>query len=558
MRRFAFTPPVALNGRPAISPDGGHIAFTGGAAEGKLWVQDLDQQQPRAIEGTEGARGPFWSPDSDFVGFAAGGELKKVSVQSGVAIRICEQPGPGSFGGGSWSPDGDLIVFSASSPPALYEVPARGGTANRLVWPEEPDQPLGLVYPHFLPSEAGDRVLLLSSVGGSSKLMVQDLKTGRRELLGAGFAPVYSPSGHLVYNVFGIYTLWALPFSLDTLKATGEAFPIAQNSLFPTVATDGTLVYLDSSSPLQWQLQLVWLNRRGDRVGEIGLPQERIQYPTLSPDGRLVGVQAREGSNYDIWVWDITRAVKTRLTTGPEIDGVPLWGPTGEEAAFSSNRAGNWDIYLRQADGSGEAKVLPATPRNEYLTDWSRDGKYLLYWLVDPETGGDLWYLERNEDGSTWEPHAFLHTPFNERAAKFSPDGRYVAYVSDESGQWEVYVRPFPEGGPRSTVSSNGGTQPRWSRDGKELFYVEGGTLVAVSVSSGAAFSVGSARRLFEHPGLPDSRGSLSYPKYDVSADGRQFVLPERVDLGEEAPKPSIRVVLNWFEEFRDHQESSH
>ena len=366
LRRFAFTPPVALNSRPAISPDGRHIALTGGDAEGKLWVQDLDQQEPRAIEGTEGARWPFWSPDSDFIGFGAGGELKKVSVQGGVAVRICEQPGPGSFGEGSWSPDGDLIVFNSSSPPALYEVPARGGTANRLVWPEEPDQPLGLVYPHFLPSEAGDRVLLLSSVGGSSKLMVQDLKTGRRELLVPGIAPVYSPSGHLVYVIFGTSTLWALPFSLDTLKATGEAFLIAQNSRAPTVATDGTLVYVDTSGALRGQRQLVWLNRRGDKIGEIGLPQVQIGYPTLSPDGRRVAVQAREGSNFDIWVWDITRAVKTRLTKGLEVDGVPLWGPTGKEVAFPSNPAGNFDIFLRQADGSGEAKVLLAAPRNGF------------------------------------------------------------------------------------------------------------------------------------------------------------------------------------------------
>ena len=411
-----------------------------------------------------------------------------------------------------------------------------------------------------MPSEAGGRVLLFSSFGGGStmgsKLMVQDLKTGRRELFGPGVAPVYSPSGHLLYRAgLRTYDLWALPFSLDTLKATGEAFPIAQNSGRPTVATDGTLVYLDTSGTLQRQRQLVWLNRRGDKVGEIGLPQEGIQYPTLSPDGRLVGVQATEGSNYDIWVWDITRAVKTRLTTGPEADGVPLWSPTGEAAAFSSNRAGNWDIFLRQSDGSGAAKVLVATPRDENVTDWSRDGKYLLYLLDDPETGTDLWYLERNEDGSAWEPHPFLHTPFNERVAKFSPDGRHVAYVSDESGQWEVYVQPFTEGGPRSTVSSNGGSQPRWSRDGKELFYVEGSTLVGVSVWSGPTFSVGSARRLFEHPSLPAGPGSMSYPQYDVSADGRQFVLHEPVDLGEEAPKPSIRVVQNWFTQFKDRQQ---
>ena len=566
LRRFAFTPPVPVRAdrhtsNVAISPNGKHIAFAAGDAEGKLWVQDLDQQEPRAIEGTEGAEWPFWSPDDDFVAFAAGGELKKVSLQGGVAIRVCELPGSGFLRGGAWSPDGDLIVFSPSGLSKLYEVPARGGTASLLVWPEESEQSSALIrYPHFLPSEAGDRVLLFSSSAGGPggfSVMVQDLRTGRRELLGRNiYPPVYSPSGHLVYfaRQATLSTLWALPFSLETLKVTGEAFPIAHNGLGPTVATDGTLVYLDSPGTSQVQQQLVWLNRSGDKIGEIGLPQGRLGSPALSPDGRLAAVQVREGSNYDIWVWDLTRPVKTRLTTGPELDGAPVWAPTGEQVAFSSFRAGNGDIFLRQADGSGEAKVLLATPRNEYVTDWSRDGKYLLYWLDDPETGGNLWYLKRNEDGSAWEPHPFLQTPFNERAAKFSPDGRHVAYVSDESGEWEVYARPFPQGGRQSTVSSNGGAGPRWSRDGKELFYVEGSTLMAVSVSSGSTFSAGSARRLFERPPLSVG-GFTSTPTYDVSADGRQFVLRERVDLGEEAPKPSIRVVQNWFEEFHDREQ---
>ncbi len=178
----------------------------------------------------------------------------------------------------------------------------------------------------------------------------------------------------------------------------------------------------------------------------------------------------------------------------------------------------------------------------------SRDGKYILYSRIDPETADDLWYLERKEDGSGWEPHPFLQTSFSERTAKFSPDGRYVAYVSDESGQNEVYVQPFPEGGRKVTVSSNGGTKVRWSRDGKELFYVEGQTLVAVSVSSGSSFSVGSATRLFEHPGLGLA---TNYAPYDVSADGQRFILAESVEEGADA-QPSIRVVQNWFAEFRD------
>ena len=561
LRRFALRPPVAVDttfrggtirgANVAISPNGKHIAFTAAGAEGKLWVQDLDQQQPRAIEGTEGARRPFWSPDSDFIGFATGGEIKKVASQGGLAIRLCERPGTG-YGGGTWSPDGEVIVFGSGARSGLYEVAARGGTPNLLISPEEfevsPGVPAGAIaWPHFLPSEAGARVLVVTFGSfGKPAMMLYDLETGRRELLGPGTVPFYSPSGHLVYQPsFLTHDLWALPFSLDTLKAGGEAFPISENSRDPTVAADGTLVYLDSSGP--GQKQLVWLDRDGNKTGEIGEAQQDSVDPALSPDGRLVAVAAMEGSNVDVWVWNIARAVKTRLSTSPETEWRTVWSPSGEEVAFSSNRAGNWDIFLRQADGSGEAKVLLATPHSDWVSDWSRDGKYILYALIDPETGRDLWYLERNEDGSGWEQHPFLQTSFIERTAKFSPDGRYVAYSSNESGQYEVYVRPFPEGGRKSTVSRRGGEQPRWSRDGKELFYVEGATLVAVSVSSGAAFSAGSVARLFEHPSLTRSY----YPQYDVSADGRRFILNEPVG---ENPEPSIHVVQNWFAEFKDRQ----
>ncbi len=562
LRRFALTPPEAVaaptfDNSVAISPNGKHIAFIAGGSEGKLWVQDLDQRQPRAIDGTEGAYDPFWSPGSDFIGFAAGGELKKVTVQGGLAIRVCELPGT-LLGGGTWSPDGEVIVFSSGAPPVLYEVPGRGGTPNLLISPEEsegsPGGPTGgIAFPHFLPSKAGARVLVFAFGSISEQtMMVQNLETGQRELLGPGAASFYSLSGHLVYQPsFSTYDLWALPFSLETLKATGEAFPISENSRGPTIAADGTLVYLDSSR--SGQRQLVWLDRRGEKTGEIGQAQEAIGSPALSPDGRLVAVTSTEGSNQDVWVYDIARGVRTRLSSAPEIDRRPVWSPAGDEVAFTSARAGNEDIFLRQADGSGEEKVLAATPRPEYLSDWSRDGKYLLYHLNDPKTGPDLWYLESNEDGSGWEPHPFLQTPSNELVPRFSPDGRYVAYVSDESGQFEVYVQPFPEGGRKVTVSSNGGTKVRWSRDGKELFYVEGQTLVAVSVSSGSSFSVGSATRLFEHPGLGPG---INYAPYDVSADGQRFILAEPVEQGADAPEPSIRVVMNWYEEFRGREQN--
>ena len=277
-----------------------------------------------------------------------------------------------------------------------------------------------------------------------------------------------------------------------------------------------------------------------------------MRYPSLSQDGQLVAFTATEGSNRDVWVLDIARRVKTRLSTAPQIDLGPVWSPSGEEVAFTSARAANNDVYLRRADGSGEETALAATLHHERVSDWSRDGKYLLYSRQDPENKFDLWYVERNEDGSDWEPRPrlYLQTPFDEHAPRFSPDGRYVAYVSDESGQNEIYVQPFPEGGGRSTLSNNGGRQPRWSRDGTELFYVEGGTLVAVPVESGASFSAGSPTRLFEHPRLA---AGLRIAEYDVSADGQRFLLANPV--GAEAADPAIRIVQNWYEGFRDREQ---
>ena len=332
LRRFAFTPPKGVGTTPgrtnvAISPNGKHIAFITAGSEGKLWVQDLDQRQPRAIDSTEGAYWPFWSPDSDFIGFAAGGELKKVSVQGGLAIRVCDLPGA-SLLGGTWSPDGEVIVFSSGPPLVLYEVPGRGGTPNLLISPGEsegsPGGPTGgIVWPHFLPSEAGARVLVFAfgSRTGTT-MMVQNVETGQRELLGPGAFPFYSPSGHLVYQSGPrTHDLWALPFSLDTLKAAGEAFPISENSRGPTVAADQTLVYLDGTG--SGHQQLVWLDRRGNKTGEIGQPQESLRDPALSPDGRLVAVKVME----DVWVYDIERGVRTRLSTAPENDFGPVWSP---------------------------------------------------------------------------------------------------------------------------------------------------------------------------------------------------------------------------------------
>jgi eukaryotic-like serine/threonine-protein kinase len=562
LRRFALTPPpgvgVAVSGVDrtlAVSPNGRHIAFVGGM-EHQLWVQDLDRREPRLIEGTEGAGSPFWSPDSAFIVFSSAGEVKRVPVQGGLATPVCELPG-NHFHGGSWSSDGELIVFvsgPAGGSHSLYQVPARGGTASPLISSVDSKGRAGRIYwSHFLPSREGDRVLVLTcgAAGTAPQTMVvQDLVSGRREFLGQGAFPVYTHSGHLVYQpAQSTYELWALPFSLDTLQSTGAAFPIARNSRYPTAASDGTLVYVDAYS--RGQQQLVWLNRSGGNAGEIGVQFETVGSPSLSPDGRLVAFEATEEANQDVWTYEIARGVRTRLSTAAGVDSRPVWSADGERVAFTSLSAGNNDIFLRQADGSGEEKMIAATLRHESVSDWSTDGKYLLYDMIsDGGTGHDLWYLERTTPGGNWEPRSFLIMPSNQRAPKISPDGGYVAYVSDESGREEVYVDSFPERGRRVTISSNGGAKHRWSRDGEELFYVEGGeTLMTVAVSTEGEFNAGAATHLFKHPGL--GKGG-SHPPYDVSPDGQQFLLAEPAH-GETGQRV-IRVVLNWFEEFRDRQ----
>ena len=473
LRRFAYAPPEdfgpgGLFRRPAaISPNGKHMAA--GDRSLPLSIQDLDQQQPREIEGAQGARSPFWSPGSDFIGFAAGNELKKVSVQGGLPVRLCELPAQ-DFTGGAWSPDGETIVFGSGGPYALYQVPARGGEPELLISAagseSSSEGPTGaVVSPHFLPVEAGRRVLVFTfGTPGEQTMMLQDLDSGRRETLGQGHQPFYS-AGHIVYQLApGSQDLWALPFSLHTLTATDEPFPFVQAARSPTAAADGTLVYFDGVG--LGTDRPTWFDRQGTRGGEVGRGQVFTVDLALSPDGRRVAVSARENGNQDIWVHDIELGVKTRVTTDPAVDFRPIWSPDGEEIVFSAEAGGARDIVLRRADGSGEAQALLETPALEWVSDWSRDGSYILYTAVDPENSWDLWYLKRDQEGG-WDPLLFLQTKFRELTARLSPDARFIAYASNESGQDEIYVQPFPDGGPRTTVSNNGGQQPRWSPDGR-------------------------------------------------------------------------------------------
>ena len=550
--RFSFSPGNVF--APSVSPNGRHIVFAveeGG--ESALWVRDLARETPRKLEGTEGAAytpgaGMFWSPDSRFIGFRSGQELKRIPAEGGDPITLCDLT-QGQYIGGSWSPDGARIVFSFGL--QLYEVPARGGAPKPLFELEGSEKVSGFARPHFLPFSSGTQGLVYNSgVMSDPRPGLLDLETGERRELGPGSRPAYSASGHLVYQSSLVDVkpgLWVLPFSLETLTATGEAFPIVEGGGLPSVARDGTLAYLDRVGSVEGQL--VWRDRGGKRLGPIGRPQAGIiKFPTLSPDGSRVAVQSSVG--FGIWVQETERAVATRLTFAAGLEAHATWSPSGTEITFTSDRRGSRDIFSKPAAGTGEATLLVGGPLDDDSPDWSPDGNYMVYEVSgDPKNKGDVRYLKRKTDGSGFEEAVFLATPRQEGAAKFSPDGRFVAYYSDESGRFEVYVRPFPEGGGKWQVSTNGGTQPRWSRDGKELFYVEGSILMAAPVKTTPSFSVSTPARLFEDASL----SGLLQPNYDVSKEGQRFVLVGIV--GDEADSlRSIHVIQNWFTEFRDRE----
>ena len=548
LRKFAFAMDTPV-GDVVISPNGRYIAYIRSRiGVGPLWVRDLEQGEQRLIDGTELASAPFWSPDSEFIGFGTtSAGLRKVSVRGGTVITLCDPPS--TFWGGAWSRNGESIVFSAGRPARLYEVPARGGTPRQLIEPEPEQQQNYFTYPHFLLSKNRRRTFVFSmaSSTAASDLMLYEPTAGVPVPLAPGVRPVFSSTGHLLYQGSrGASSIWALPFSIDTLKPGGEAFPFQQDAFSPSVARDGTLAYLEVLHT--GQQQLVWRDRKGTEAGKIGQPQDVILFPSISPDGQRVAVLGYQGNNGDVWIHDVRRPIKTRLTFAPGRDYSVLWSATSNEIIFLSYRGGDSALFTTSPDGSSEARELFDAPRQaENPHDWSQDGRFLVFHILDPDSARDLWYLERHDDGSWGDPVEFLKTPFEERVAVFSPDTRFVAYVSDESGRDEVYVRPFPSGGGKWQVSESGGTQPRWSRDGKEIFYVENDTLIAVSVNTKPAFLVGPAERLFSDP---DLRFPAAQQTYDVAADGQRFVMGK--NLGD--PQYTIHVVQNWFEEFRDQQ----
>ncbi len=533
VRRFAFDlPPGAIN--PVISPDGRHFVYVQGSPP-RLWVQDLNQRQPRELAGTAGASKPFWSPDSRFIAFFALNEVRKVAVQGGPAVTVCEDAFCPYERQGAWSPDGSQIAFTAKSPTLIYFASASGGPARLVVNRQGSDA--WFVDPLFMPGESGKGKLIFVE-GRQSKIILQDLATGRREILATGTRPCFSATGHLIFSRGGI---WAMPISLRTGGPEGEPFSIAPEGADPSVADDGTLTYQDAGGGMK---QLHWYDRAGRKQAPIGKPMRTIFAPKLSRDERLVAVAGGDQPTEDIWILDIARSTNSRLTTAPGSEGQPGWTSKDKEIIYwKSVGSDDVDIMIQRADGSAAPRALVARPGSQYFSGISADGRHLFYnTREDPGKPPFTAYLDMKEN--TEKPA--LSQAYEGQGVEPSPDGRLVAIAGNHTGTYEVYVERIGGGG-RVQISTQGGTQPRWNAAGNEMFYVQHDTLMALPVKLAPDFSAGEPVKLFSHPGLISK---FAGQQYDVRADGQRFVLVDAVGGRQDYGRP-VRLVQNWLSEFR-------
>jgi eukaryotic-like serine/threonine-protein kinase len=528
------------NSLPAISPDGRRLAFVA-TTDGKdqLWVRDLDSLAARALPGTGDASYPFWSPDSHFIAFfSSDNKLKRIDVAGGPALVLCNVV----LGrGGTWSKD-DVIVFGVNGD-GTFRIPAAGGSATSVTT-RESGTGGDHRFPWFLPD--GRHFLYSTSNGGArgqNAVYVADLQSKeQKRVVTADSNAVYSPPGYLLF--VREQTLMAQPFDAGKLETTGEAIPIAEQVDAPgtraaqnqfSISQNGVLAY--TSGGRVDGPHLTWFDRSGKVTGTLDATNV-VSVGAISPDGTTVAVDRTDQGLNDIWLYDLARNTASRFTFGPKDNQFPVWSPSGSHIAFFSLRDGIGRVFQRATGGTAKDEVLsqpPGEPREMRLDDWSRDDGYLILNSPDPKTGEDVWVLPRFGDR---KPFVYLHTEFNEQFARLSPNGRWLAYTSDESKRNEIYVQSFPTQGGKWQVSTNGGTRPVWSRDGKELYFVSlDGKMMAMEIKSGSKFEAGVPKPLFDVR-LPTGRNAW----FDVTKDGR-FLVPVPVEQTATVP---MTVVVNW------------
>jgi serine/threonine-protein kinase len=563
--RFAIVPPASqpmgLTGLYRdfdISPDGRYIVYTG---RNQLTVRAIDQIEATPLTGAVGIS-PFISPDSRWVGFFTGGELRKVSSGGGSPITLC--PVVGAPRGASWGPNDTIVFATNDQTTGLLSVPAGGGQPKILTTPDHAQGEQNHQYPSVLP---GGRAVLFtiipigSSRAAGSQVAVLDLATGRRKILiRGGSSAEYVATGHLLYEVDG--TLRAVRFDLNRLEVFGDPVPVLDHladavngAATFSISQHGTLAYVPGGVLTTGQFgtprTLLWVDRQG-REESINMPPRTYTYPRLSPDGKRVALDIRDQNN-DIWIGDFARQTLTRLTFDPGTDYYPIWTPDGRRIVFYSTRASGGNIYWQTADGTGAAERLTtSTTVPHYPYSMSPDGKTLVFQETQRTTSVDLSLLLMEPKPRT-EP--LIHSTFIETNAEISPDGHWLAYQSNESGQEEIYVRPFPNvDGGRWQISTAGGTRPAWARSGRELFYLDAsGFLTTAAVQTAPTFSAAHSTRILNtkyFSGFGGGGQTVAGRTYDVSPDGQRFLMIKDVATGDQNGTPaSIVVVLNWFEE---------
>ena len=544
---------------PVLSPDGTQLAFVGVSEEGpELYIRPLDSLTPERLPGTEGAEYPFWSPDSRFVGFFAGGKLKKIGVTGGPPQTRGDAP---RGRGGAWTEDDEgrgVIVFAPANGSPLHRISSAGGESVPVMRLSEEGSTRSHRQPRFLPG--GGRFLYLSLTDDGDEqsgypVFIGDLDaaqpgsaTEQEPLLRAPCRPWYAPprdshpQGYLLY--VRAETLLAHPFDGDQEELTAEPFPIAENvysggnrhSCDFSVSANGVLTYRQGGGGAT--SQITWFERQGKKlrtVGDTGL----YGWPNLSPDGERLAFQATDPKtgNRDIWVRELRRGVATRLTFHEADDRSPVWSPEGTRIVFFSGRDETPTIYQKPANGAGEPEPLFEATGSFLPTHWSRDGRYLVYTEIGSQV--KLFALPLQGDR---KPITVSQSEFREALGTLSPNGAWIAYQSDESGRFEIYARPFPEGEGRWQVSTDGGRAPVWSDDGAEIFYLSANRdkVLAVPVKSRSSVETGVPKVLFELE-QPLPAGAT----FDVTADGKRFIMP--IPSEEEANAP-ITIVTNWQE----------
>ena len=533
----------------AFSPNGHTIAVVGFSESERtnvLWLYEVGGQEERKLGETEGASSPFWSPDGKALGFFAAGKLKKLEIVGGPVQVICDAP---SGRGGTWNKDG-VIVFSPSGRlgGGLYRVPVAGGTATRITLPDASRGENSHRWPMFLP-DGKHFLYLAANVFGQADpdaIFIGKLdSTEKKFVTKATGNAAYAAPGYLLFC--RDKTLYEQRFDADKLLPSGEAVPLLrdvsylQRILRNAYAVSDTGVLVAQRGSEDSLSMLVWRDRKGNEISAVGKPDVYANI-ALSPDGKAVGLDKtdEENQNTDMWTYDLQRGSAKRLTFDPAMDADPVWSPDGKRILFASSRAGLFQLYIKNADGGEDEKLLPLDPSDKadkYPTAWSPDGKYILYERRTETTG--LWIAEMPE----LKTRALLKGPETTKNGQFSPDGKWLAYTSNESGKWEIYVTSFPELRGKWQVSNTGGTQPRWRGDGKELFYLASdGKMMAVPLTVGDHFDSGAPLALFQASAREQvARSELV--TYDVAKDGQQFLINTQMEKEETQP---MMVILNW------------